>query len=166
VTTVEARTKSPEDTRDLAAAIAPLVRSGDLLLLAGELGAGKTVFTQGLARALGVTEQITSPTFTLMRPYDGSELRLLHCDVYRLEHLQEIVDLGIVELVDENSVAVIEWGDLAEPALPADFLEIRLTYDLDAGDDERRLELRPVGSAWAVRAGALERALQRWSVTP
>ena len=159
-----ATTKSPEDTRELAAAVASLVRGGDIVLLAGELGAGKTCFTQGFGRALGVDEQITSPTFTLLRPYDGTSLRLLHADVYRLEHLQEIVDLGITEQVDGDAVAVIEWGDMAEPVLPADFLEIRLAYATDEGDgdDHRRLELRSVGPGWANRASALARALERW----
>jgi tRNA threonylcarbamoyladenosine biosynthesis protein TsaE len=158
---IHATTKSAEDTRELAAAVAPFVRTGDILLLAGELGAGKTCFTQGFGRALGVTEQITSPTFTLMHPYEGATLRLLHADVYRLDHLQEIVDLGITELVDEDSVAVIEWGDMAEPVLPKDFLEVRITYG--EVDDVRELELRPVGASWAARATALQRALERWT---
>ena len=163
---IAAATKSADDTRELAGAFAPFVRGGDILLLAGELGAGKTCFTQGLGRALGVDEQITSPTFTLMRPYDGAALRLLHCDIYRLDHLQEIVDLGINELVDDDAIAVIEWGDMAEPVLPADFLEIRITYDEDGdGDDARRFALRPVGSSWANRSGGLARALERWVVS-
>lgn len=161
---ITAVTKSAEDTRELAAAVATLVRGGDIVLLAGELGAGKTCFTQGFGRALGVDEQITSPTFTLLRPYEGTTLRLLHADVYRLEHLQEFVDLGIIEQVDGDAVAVIEWGDMAEPALPADFLEIRLAYDERDEDDARRLELRPVGAAWANRTVALQRALDRWIV--
>jgi tRNA threonylcarbamoyladenosine biosynthesis protein TsaE len=158
---IAATTTSPEDTRELAAAVAGLARGGDLVLLAGELGAGKTCFTQGFGRALGVDEQITSPTFTLLRPYEGTALRLLHADVYRLEHLQEFLDLGIVEQVDGDAVAVIEWGDMAEPALPADFLEIRLAYD-EGGDEARRVELRPVGPSWANRAVALQRAIERW----
>lgn len=158
---IDVATKSAEDTRELAAAFAPFVKGGDILLLAGELGAGKTCFTQGLGRALGIDEQITSPTFTLMRPYDGTSLRLLHCDVYRLDHLQEIVDLGINELVDDDAIAVIEWGDMAEPVLPADFLEIRITYD-DERDDARRFALRPVGASWANRSGGLQRAIDRW----
>lgn len=161
---ITAVTKSAEDTRELAAVTASLVKSGDVILLAGELGAGKTCFTQGLGRALGVVEQITSPTFTLMRPYGGSTLRLLHCDVYRLDHLREIVELGIVELMDDDAVAVIEWGDMAEPVLPADFLEIRITYD-DDSDDTRRFAFRSVGGSWATRTNALQRATERWAVT-
>lgn len=161
---IDVATKSAEDTRELAAAFATFIKGGDILLLAGELGAGKTCFTQGLGRALGITEQITSPTFTLMRPYEGALLRLLHCDVYRLDHLQEIVDLGIHELVDDDAVAVIEWGDMAEPVLPADFLEVRITYDDDT-DDARRFALRPVGASWANRSVALQRAIDRWVVS-
>ena len=161
---ITAATKSADDTRELAASFAPFLKGGDLILLAGELGAGKTCFTQGLGRALGVTEQITSPTFTLMRPYEGTTFRVLHCDVYRLDHLQEIVDLGINELVDDGAVAVIEWGDMAEPVLPADFLEIRITYDADS-DDARHFALRPVGRSWANRAGGLQKAIDRWVVS-
>jgi tRNA threonylcarbamoyladenosine biosynthesis protein TsaE len=161
---IELATKSADDTREMAAAFGPFVKGGDILLLAGELGAGKTCFTQGLGRAIGVTEQITSPTFTLMHPYDGASLKLLHCDVYRLDHLQEIVDLGIHELVDDDAVAVIEWGDMAEPVLPADFLEVRIAYD-DEQEDGRRFTLRPVGASWANRSVGLQRAVERWVVS-
>jgi len=160
---ITAVTKSAEDTKELAAAVAPLVRSGDIVLLAGDLGAGKTTFAQGFGRALGVQEQITSPTFTLMRPYEA-RLRLLHCDVYRLDHLQEILDLGINELVDDESVALVEWGDRAEPVLPADFLEVHITYR--DSEEERGLTLRWVGAGWSARSAALRRALERWSSEP
>jgi len=162
-----AMTSSADATRELAGAIAGLARGGDVVLLAGELGAGKTCFTQGFGKALGIDEPITSPTFTLLRPYDG-RLRLLHADVYRLEHLQEILDLGIAELVDDDAVAVIEWGDMAEPVLPADFLEIRITYDdADDGDAEevRRFAFRAVGASWGNRVAALQRSLAPWTAT-
>lgn len=158
-----AATKSAEDTKELAAAVAGVVRSGDIVLLAGDLGAGKTTFAQGFGRSLGVEEPITSPTFTLMRPYEG-RLRLLHCDVYRLDHLQEILDLGITELVDDQSVALVEWGDRAEPVLPPDFLEIEIAYG--GSEEERRLSIRWVGRAWSARASVLQRALERWSAEP
>lgn len=158
-----ASTKSADDTRELAAAVAGLVKSGDIVLLAGDLGAGKTTFAQGFGRALGVEEPITSPTFMLMRPYEG-RLRLLHCDVYRLDHLQEILDLGITELVDDQSVALVEWGDRAEPVLPPDFLEVEITYGIS--EEQRRLNLRWVGTPWWARSSALQRALERWSSTP
>lgn len=152
-------TKSPEDTRELAAQIAALLRPGDFVLLAGDLGAGKTAFTQGLGAALGVTEPITSPTFTLMRSYEG-RMRLVHVDVYRLEYLQEITELGIPELVDDQAVAVIEWGDVAEVVLPADYLELEISYG--AGDEDRDFDLHAVGTSWSARQNALERAIDRW----
>ena len=159
-----ARTTGVDQTRALGAAIASLTRAGDLLLLAGEMGAGKTAFTQGFARGLGVTEQVVSPTFTLARQYDGTELRLNHLDVYRLDHLQEAIDLGLSELIDDDSgVTVIEWGDVVIPALPADFLEIRLAYGAD--DDERTFSLHSVGTRWAARRHALDEVLTPWMDT-
>src|SRR5207302_9909644 len=127
------------DTRDLAAAVAPLVRSGDILLLSGDLAAGKTTFTQGFARGLGVDDVITSPTFVLMHPYEG-RLRLLHLDLYRLEHLQEVIDLGLLELVEEEGVALIEWGDVAAPVFHTDYLSIDVGFG--TGVDDRVLRLR------------------------
>jgi tRNA threonylcarbamoyladenosine biosynthesis protein TsaE len=156
---ITALTKSPDDTRELAGAIAPLSRAGDVVLLAGELGSGKTVFAQGFGRALGIEEPITSPTFTLVRIYPG-RVRLVHADVYRLDHLQEVVDLALLELVDEGAVALVEWGDVAAPALPADYLEVGLEWG--AGEDERRITLVAVGPGWSARQRALSAALGRW----
>ena len=141
--------------------LAPLAKPGDLLLLAGDLGAGKTAFVQGFARGLGVTEPVTSPAFVLARPYHG-RLTLLHLDVYRLEHIQELHDLGISELLDDGGVTVIEWGDVVAPALPADFLEVRMTPGDD--DDERFLSIRWVGPGWPARAAAVRRAVAAWAV--
>ncbi|TML43088.1 MAG: tRNA (adenosine(37)-N6)-threonylcarbamoyltransferase complex ATPase subunit type 1 TsaE [Actinobacteria bacterium] len=139
--------------------MAGLARAGDVVLLAGELGAGKTVFAQGFGRALGIEEPITSPSFTLVRIYPG-RVRLVHADVYRLDHLQEVVDLALPELVDEGAVAVVEWGDVAAPALPADYLEVRLEWS--EAEDERRVSVGAVGPAWSARQGALAAALGRW----
>lgn len=157
------RTKSAEDTRELAAQLATVAVPGDVILLAGDLGAGKTTFAQGFARALDIDEPVVSPTFTLVRSYRG-RVKLLHADVYRLDHLQEIVDLGLAELVDDDTVALVEWGDVAEPVLPADFLEIRIGYS-DGEDDERTFTTRAVGSSWTARLAALQASLTRWAVT-
>ncbi|MEA3019485.1 MAG: tRNA threonylcarbamoyladenosine biosynthesis protein TsaE [Actinomycetota bacterium] len=155
------RTTGVDQTRALGAAVASLAHAGDLLLLAGDLGTGKTAFAQGFARGLGVTDQVVSPTFTLARQYEGSTLRLNHLDVYRLDHLQEAVDLGISELIDDDcGVTLIEWGDVVIPALPADFLEVRLAYGFD--DDERLLSMRPVGTGWSARRHALDEVLTPW----
>jgi tRNA threonylcarbamoyladenosine biosynthesis protein TsaE len=153
-------TKSVDDTRAVAEALADLARPGDVLVLAGDLGTGKTAFAQGFARGLGITEPVTSPTFILARTYEG-RLRMHHLDVYRLEHLQEAEDLGLAELVDDRGVTLIEWGDVIAPTLPAEHLEVRLDYG--AGSDDRTLRLAAAGRAWGVRADALRRLLGDWS---
>jgi tRNA threonylcarbamoyladenosine biosynthesis protein TsaE len=159
---IVAATANVDHTRDLAAAVAELVRGGDVILLAGELGAGKTAFAQGLGRGLGVTDPVTSPTFTLARQYEG-RLVLHHLDVYRLEQMEEIFDVGLPELLDDGAVTLIEWGDVIVPALPADFLVIRIVYG--AGDDDRVLTLEPVGPSWTARRRALAVALAPWTDT-
>lgn len=154
------RTKSADDTQMLAAAVAGMLVAGDIVVLAGGLGTGKTTFAQGLARGLGVPEQVTSPTFILLRTYEGGRLPFVHVDVYRLDRLQEAIDLGLSEALDEGGVAAIEWGDVVVPVLPADFLEVRL--ERASSDDERRCHLRPVGASWSARMAELRRVLDRW----
>ncbi len=156
---ITALTKSADDTRELGAVLAPLAVAGDVILLSGDLGAGKTTFAQGFGRGLGVQGDIVSPTFTLMRSYQG-RLQLIHCDVYRLDHLQEVIDLGLPEMVDEAAVALVEWGDVAAPGLPADHLETRI--ELTGSEDERWFELRPFGSSWLARTDQLRATVERW----
>ncbi len=158
--TFSVRTDSPASTVGLAAAIAELLQPSDLLVLSGDLGAGKTTFTQGVGRGLGVTEQITSPTFTIVRSYEG-RLRLNHLDVYRLEQLDEVTDLGLSELLDDGSVTLIEWGDRILPVLGQDHLEVRIRLGDD--DDDRVVELTCTGSRWAARQRALRAAVDAWA---
>lgn len=158
-----AATAGVDQTRALAAAVSVLARAGDLVLLAGELGAGKTAFAQGFAAGLGVDEAVTSPTFTLVRTYPGGRLTMNHVDVYRLERLQEAVDLGLAEMADDPAVTLIEWGDVVIPALPTDFLEVCMAYG-DDGEDHRSLSLKSVGRPWAARERALHDALTPWLV--
>ena len=154
-------TKSPDDTREVGSQLAQLVRPGDVLLLGGELGAGKTTFTQGFGRALGVAEHITSPTFIIVRSYEGS-LRLNHIDLYRLDDLDEVVELGLPEIFDDRAVTLIEWGERAVPTMEPDFLELWLEFG--DGEDDRRLQIRPVGAAWSARTSRLSAVLGRWAV--
>ena len=153
-------TKSAEDTRELGAALSTVARAGDVVLLSGDLGAGKTTLVQGFARGLGVTEPVVSPTFILVRTYHG-RLTLVHADAYRMDNLREVTDLDLPELLDDGGVALVEWGDVIAPVLPADYLEIRLEFG--EGDDDRHISARVVGPGWASRAGALRGALDRWS---
>ncbi len=119
-------TESVEATKAVGASLAPLLQGGDVLLLSGDLGAGKTAFVQGLAAGLGVTEPVTSPTFTLAAVYREGRLPLHHLDAYRLENLRETLDLDLPELLSDNAVLCIEWGEVVIPELPRDFLEIHL----------------------------------------
>jgi tRNA threonylcarbamoyladenosine biosynthesis protein TsaE len=156
---ITALTKSADDTRAMGALLAQAVVAGDVIFLSGDLGAGKTTFAQGFARGLGVEDDVVSPTFTLVRSYEG-RIPLVHCDVYRLDHLQEVIDLALPEMLDEGAVALVEWGDVAAPALPPDHLDVRI--ELTDAEDERRFELRPLGPAWMGRAGALRPVAERW----
>jgi tRNA threonylcarbamoyladenosine biosynthesis protein TsaE len=160
MTEVVARTAAREETQALGEALAPLCEPGDLVLLSGEMGAGKTALTQGLGRGLGVTERITSPTFTIAHQYAG-RLTVHHLDVYRLEHLNEALDVGLSEILDEGALVVIEWGDAIIPVLPRDFLEVRLSFG--EGDDDRELRMRAVGTRWSARERRLAEVLEPWS---
>lgn len=160
---IRARTHSPEDTKNLAASLAELAQPGDLLLLVGDLGAGKTTFTQGFAAALGIIEPVTSPTFTLASEYHG-RLLLHHLDVFRLDQIAEVFDLGLPELLDSDGVILIEWGDAIRQALPNNYLEIALTFvdSLDPAPDERMMAFTPVGPRWQARTQSVSTAVAQW----
>lgn len=152
------RTTSAAGTRAVAAALEPLLEPGDVVLLSGDLGAGKTVFTQGLAAALGVTERVTSPTFTLAQSFEG-RLRLHHLDVYRLENLGEVLDLDLPELLDDDAVVCVEWGEVVIPELPRDFLHLQIHLaDPDEDGDVRVFDIELVGHSWQGRSLAVETA--------
>jgi tRNA threonylcarbamoyladenosine biosynthesis protein TsaE len=147
-------TDSAAATRSLAEALAARSRPGDLVLLTGGLGAGKTTFAQGFARGLGVTGPVTSPTFTLVRQYPSPGVvegvgYLLHADVYRLDSLAEVIDLGLPEQLEDGAVALIEWGDVAEPVLGPSAMTVRLEPVGD--DDGRRLTISGRGPDWVGR---------------
>ena len=157
--TVVALTTSVDETRELAAALSSLARPGDVLVLAGDLGAGKTAFVQGFGRGLEVADRITSPTFTLVHVYEG-RLPVYHLDVYRLGQLSEALDLGLAEMLDDGGVVLIEWGDAILPVLPHDYLEVRVTFGPD--DDDRYLAFHPSGMTWGRRLDALGAAVRPW----
>jgi tRNA threonylcarbamoyladenosine biosynthesis protein TsaE len=150
-------TSSPEQTGHLGAVLANMAAPGDVLVLVGDLGAGKTAFSKAYGAALGVAEPMTSPTFTLAREYQG-RLPLNHLDVYRLEQMSEVLDLDLPDLLDAGGVVLIEWGDAIVSTLPADFLEVRFTFG--EGDDDRQIELRPVGERWCSREPAIAAGLE------
>jgi tRNA threonylcarbamoyladenosine biosynthesis protein TsaE len=153
---VQVPVANPDGTARVAAAVADALEPGDLVLLSGRLGAGKTAFTQALARRLGVVEAVTSPTFTLVRPYPTTVgFTLLHADLYRLESTVEVADLGLAEELDAGAVAVVEWGERGRAVLPAEHLDVRFEMD-PAGDATRRLiTLGAHGRPWTDRFASL-----------
>lgn len=154
-------TAAPAQTKALAAALAEVAEAGDIVVLAGEMGAGKTAFTQGFAAGLGIDEPVTSPTFTIIQEYPPGRLALHHLDVYRLDHLREVSDLGLGEMLDEDAVMLVEWGDAVLPVLGDRYLEVRLAFG--EGDDDRRLELRGRGGTWPARRRRIAELVAPWA---
>ena len=132
----------PEQTKDLAKRFASFLKAGDVIALEGDLGAGKTTFTKGLAEGLGITRNVNSPTFTIIKEYQG-RLPLYHMDVYRVEDAFE--DLGFEEYFEGNGVTVVEWAHLIEAQLPKDLLLLQLYLD-DNG--ARRIVAEPKGERY------------------
>ena len=128
------KTSSTEATKQLAATLAPYLHAGDVVVLSGDLGAGKTQFVQGVAAALGVTAPVTSPTFNIMLTYEQARIPLRHLDLYRLDDARELEDIDYYALIDGDSdgVAFVEWAEKFPEDLPCDYLEIVITVD-DAG---------------------------------
>ena len=150
------QTASAEETRSVGAAIASCLAPGDVVVLAGDLGSGKTTLAQGIAGALGVTEPVVSPTFAIVREYEGA-VPVAHVDVYRLDHVQELHDLGFEEIVDGSRVVLVEWGELVAPILPVDRVVVRVRL-ADDDDDARVIDVSAQGSD---RSAALNARL--WS---
>lgn len=134
------------DTQRVAGRLSATLQPGDVVVLAGPLGSGKTLFTRGLAAGLGVDEPVVSPSFVLMRQYRSGFIPIVHVDVYRLGSLHEFEDLDALELAADG-VLVIEWGDAVEPVLPPDHLHVAFSVEEDG---TRVLRLTPAGS-WRSR---------------
>ena len=154
------RAATAEDTRDVGAALAGLLRAHDVVVLTGELGAGKTTFVQGIARGLGATEHVASPTFTLVREYVSGRVPVAHVDLYRLEREQDVIDLALDELEDGERVLLVEWGDPVAELLADERLRVEFVADLD---DVRRITVATIGPSWEERAGDLTDALTKWA---
>lgn len=150
---------SPEDTRILGAALAPMLLPGDVISLSGDLGAGKTVFVQGLAAALGVHAAVTSPTFTIVHEYEG-RYRVVHVDVYRLSSFQEVLDLGFEELVDPEAILVVEWGEAVAPMLPARYLQVEIRNTHPELDSRREIIFKPVGADWRYKLDSMRKTAE------
>lgn len=161
-------------THAIASALAKLSRPGDLILLSGEMGAGKTAFAQGFGRSLGITEPITSPTYTLVHSYEitperlpgdkgvrgQSQMMLHHADLYRLSRTAEVADLALEELAEYAGIVLVEWGDVAD-SLFGDHLLVHLEPDLEV-EDARVVDISASGAQWAARWARLEEACEEF----
>lgn len=138
-------TYNAEDTQKLGMELARLVTPGDTILLNGDLGAGKTTFTQGFARALGIHRPLKSPTFTLVREYQTPRFPLYHLDVYRLGEEGGADELGLEEYFGRDGVAIVEWPEFIKAVWPNDFLTITITRADNTNDAERIITLEATG---------------------
>ena len=148
---------SAEQTKQVAQKLAALLQAQDLLLLAGDLGAGKTTFTKGLALGLGIKRNIKSPTFTLIREYKEGRLPLYHMDVYRLED-GGAEDLGLEEYFNGDGVSVVEWASFIPEEIPDSYLEIKLNKD-DQDDNKRYIDFVAQGKRYEELLAQLKVAL-------
>lgn len=124
-------TTSPEMTKQLAATLAPHLRAGDVIVLTGDLGAGKTQFVQGVAAGLGIRAQVTSPTFNILLTYPNGALPLYHFDLYRLDSENQLEDIGYYETLDGNGASFIEWGEKFPEALPYSYMEVSIRQNAE-----------------------------------
>lgn len=155
---IEIETENADRTREVGQVLASLLQPRDTVVLTGDLGAGKTTLVQGIGRGLGVEDHVASPTFTLVREYSG-RLDVAHVDVYRLERVQDVVDLALDELGGPDRVLLVEWGDVVSDLLPEDRLRVELTT-AKADADTRRIVITPQGGSWAGRWERLEHSLE------
>ena len=132
-------TNSPEETFRVGKELGEKAYAGQVFTLTGDLGVGKTVFTQGLAKGLGIEEPVNSPTFTIVQEYDGGRLHFYHFDVYRIGDVEEMEEVGFDDYVMGEGVSLIEWADLISEILPEKRTEILIEKDLERGFDYRRI---------------------------
>lgn len=135
-------TYSPGETRALGRKLGGAASAGDVYTLTGDLGVGKTVFTQGMAEGLGITETVSSPTFTIVQVYEGGRLPFYHFDVYRIGEVEEMDEIGYEDYFYGDGVCMIEWAKLIGEILPERRKEVTIEKNLDKGFDYRRITIR------------------------
>lgn len=137
-------TWSAEETEKLGVMLGEQAQPGDLYTLIGDLGVGKTVLTQGIAKGLGITEPICSPTFTIVQIYEEGRLPFYHFDVYRIGDVEEMDEIGYEDYFYGDGLTMIEWANLIEELLPAHYKQITIEKDLEKGFDYRRITIEEV----------------------
>ena len=137
-------TRSPEETFALGEKLGREAKPGQIYTLNGDLGTGKTVFTQGFAAGLGITEPVNSPTFTILQVYEEGRMPFYHFDVYRIGDVEEMDEIGYEDYFYGDGVCLIEWANLIEEILPEKYTEIRIEKDLEKGFDYRKITVTEV----------------------
>ncbi len=135
------KSNSPLETANIAKAFAKTLKSGDVLCLNGDLGAGKTAFVQGLVKALGFSEPISSPTFTIVNCYEGGKFPIYHFDVYRIDDCDEMYEVGFEEYVYGNGITIIEWSEKIQEILPQKRYDISISKDYNKHENFRYIEI-------------------------
>lgn len=138
-------TMCEKDTFNLGYELGQRAKAGDVYTLVGDLGVGKTVFTQGLARGLGIQEPVSSPTFTIVQVYEEGRMPFYHFDVYRIGDVEEMDEIGFDEYIYGEGVSLIEWANLIREILPKNYVEILIEKDLEKGFDYRRITVEERG---------------------
>lgn len=140
---------SEQDTEGFARALASKSKKGDVFALLGDLGVGKTAFTKGFAKGLGIKEAVVSPTFTIVQVYDEGIMPLYHFDVYRISDVSEMDEIGYEDYFYGDGVSIMEWADLVEDILPENTVRVTITKNLEKGVDYRKIEISdPLGRSW------------------
>ena len=134
-------TNSDKETFELGEKLGQAAKAGQIYTLIGDLGVGKTVFTQGMARGLGITEPISSPTFTIIQEYQEGRLPFYHFDVYRIGDIEEMEEIGYDDYFFGQGVCMIEWANLIEELLPEQVIQVKIEKDLEKGFDYRRITI-------------------------
>ncbi len=137
---------SPEVTFCLGQELGRQAQPGELYTLVGDLGTGKTVLTQGIAKGLGIEEPICSPTFTIVQVYEGGRMPLYHFDVYRIGDVEEMEEIGYQDYFYGQGLTMVEWANLIEEVLPQHYVEIKIEKDLEKGFDYRKITVNEVGA--------------------
>ena len=140
-------TNTPKETFEFGKKLGEAAKAGTVYTLIGDLGVGKTVFTQGLAKGVEIDEPISSPTFTIVQVYEEGRLPLYHFDVYRIGDVEEMEEIGYEDYFYGNGVSLIEWANLIEEILPEQYTEIKIEKDLEKGFDYRKITVTSIGES-------------------
>lgn len=145
---MEFEVNSIEETTKLGKELGKILNPGDIICLTGDLGTGKTHITKGISEGLGITDNITSPTFTIVNEYNSGRLKLYHFDVYRVSDPDEIYAIGFDDYIFGDGVSIIEWANYIEEILPKEYLHIYITKDLSKGENYRKITFTPYGEKY------------------